>query len=240
LQSTGTTILPYLSQGFRYLVSNAAVPITDFEQPDFDDSAFLVGDAPFGYTPTMPPGNTVWPLSQDLNIRKEFWVPAGVTTLEVALAIDDYAQVFVNGIDVSNGLQPGLSVAEYDDLVFDIPMHLINPGAANLLAIWAVDHGVVAYFDVEIRATVVDPTGALIIPEPFGVLANDLDVDGGELSALLVQDVENGTLELRDDGSFTYTPDTRFVGVDRFTYVASDGVDSSNPATVTINPDSLT
>jgi hypothetical protein len=103
-----------------------------------------------------------------------------------------------------------------------------------------VDHGVVAYFDVEIRATVVDPTGALIIPEPFGVLANDLDVDGGELSALLVQDVENGTLELRDDGSFTYTPDTRFVGVDRFTYVASDGVDSSNPATVTINPDSLT
>ena len=67
-----------------------------------------------------------------------------------------------------------------------------------------------------------------------GVLANDTDVNGDPLSAVLVDDVEHGTLALDPDGSFTYTPEPTFQGEDRFTYKANDGTADSNIATVTL------
>ncbi|MCH8045152.1 MAG: tandem-95 repeat protein, partial [Planctomycetes bacterium] len=66
------------------------------------------------------------------------------------------------------------------------------------------------------------------------ILANDTDLEGDELEAILVDDVSNGTLELTGDGLFTYTPNEGFIGVDTFTYVTSDGQSASNVATVTI------
>lgn len=48
----------------------------------------------------------------------------------------------------------------------------------------------------------------------------------------------NGTLTLNDDGSFTYIPDTGFVGTDSFTYRANDSQDNSNEATMTIEVES--
>jgi VCBS repeat-containing protein len=67
-----------------------------------------------------------------------------------------------------------------------------------------------------------------------GVLANDNDVDGDTLTAILVDTVSNGTLTLNADGSFTYTPDEYFNGTDSFTYKANDGVEDSELAIVTI------
>ncbi|MGF1583156.1 MAG: Ig-like domain-containing protein, partial [Gemmataceae bacterium] len=67
-----------------------------------------------------------------------------------------------------------------------------------------------------------------------GVLANDEDIDGDDLTASLESDVTNGTLELQSDGSFIYTPDANYSGNDTFTYRVSDGTDSSDPVTVTI------
>ena len=67
-----------------------------------------------------------------------------------------------------------------------------------------------------------------------GVLANDSDGDGDPLTAVLDTDVSNGTLTLNADGSFTYTPDLNFSGVDTFTYVANDGDDDSSVVTVTL------
>ena len=67
-----------------------------------------------------------------------------------------------------------------------------------------------------------------------GVLSNDSDDDGDEITAVLDNDVLSGTLTLNTDGSFTYTPDTNFVGTDSFTYHANDGTDDSNIVTVTI------
>jgi len=67
-----------------------------------------------------------------------------------------------------------------------------------------------------------------------GVLANDSDVDGDPLSAVLVADVAHGTLNLNNNGAFTYTPSLNYTGVDTFTYRASDGPLSSGVATVTI------
>src|SRR5215472_6138262 len=67
-----------------------------------------------------------------------------------------------------------------------------------------------------------------------GVLANDAAGGGGTLSAFLVSGPSHGTLLLNADGSFTYTPAAGFTGTDSFTYKASDGINTSNVATVTI------
>src|SRR6184192_716080 len=67
-----------------------------------------------------------------------------------------------------------------------------------------------------------------------GVLANDSDVDGDALSAVLVSNPTHGTLTLNGDGSFSYMPALNYNGVDSFTYKASDGQAQSDVATVTI------
>ena len=89
------------------------------------------------------------------------------------------------------------------------------------------------------------PFGQALVVESFGVLENDtLDGDNaGEngATAELVSDVSHGTLEcesnpalsLCEDGSFTYTPDASFPGIDTFTYQAVAGADTSQ-ATVTL------
>ncbi|MEM4358198.1 MAG: tandem-95 repeat protein [Candidatus Pacearchaeota archaeon] len=75
---------------------------------------------------------------------------------------------------------------------------------------------------------------SLSIPAP-GVLANDNDTDGDTLTAILVSSVSNGNLIFNSDGSFIYTPDPNFNGIDSFSYIVSDGMDNSSVATVTIN-----
>ncbi len=71
----------------------------------------------------------------------------------------------------------------------------------------------------------------LTISASQGVMANDT---GNKYGAYLVQTTSSGTLTLDVDGSFTYTPNTSFVGSDSFTYQVHDGSTMSNTATVTI------
>jgi VCBS repeat-containing protein len=67
-----------------------------------------------------------------------------------------------------------------------------------------------------------------------GVLANDTDPNGnGTLTASTLTGPANGTVTLNSNGSFRYTPNNNFNGVDSFTYTASDGSLTST-ATVTI------
>ena len=75
----------------------------------------------------------------------------------------------------------------------------------------------------------------LIVVAP-GVLANDYDVDGDLLTAVVPPEtgVSNGILTLCTDGSFEYMPDLGFSGIDSFTYKANDGALDSNIVTVTI------
>ncbi len=67
-----------------------------------------------------------------------------------------------------------------------------------------------------------------------GVLANDSDVDGDPLTAVLVQAPAHGTLALAANGSFMYVPALNFNGLDSFVYKANDGLADSVNATVTI------
>ncbi|MCG8605122.1 Ig-like domain-containing protein [bacterium] len=72
-----------------------------------------------------------------------------------------------------------------------------------------------------------------------GVLANDLDSDGDALSALVTGGPTHGTLTLNSDGSFSFTPNLNFNGIDSFTYSASDGRGGSTDGTVTLTVSSI-
>jgi hypothetical protein len=74
----------------------------------------------------------------------------------------------------------------------------------------------------------------LTVAAPGGLLANDRDVEGTPLVAVLVAQPTRGTLNLAPNGSFTYDAAAGVVGTDTFTYRASDGQALSGVATVTI------
>ena len=76
--------------------------------------------------------------------------------------------------------------------------------------------------------------GSLDIPAP-GVLGNDSDADGDALTAVLGANVAHGSLLLRSDGSFTYSPSAGFSGSDQFTYRARDASLQSVETTVALS-----
>ncbi|MBE9097846.1 Ig-like domain-containing protein, partial [Tychonema sp. LEGE 07203] len=70
----------------------------------------------------------------------------------------------------------------------------------------------------------------LNVPAATGVLANDSDLDRDLLTANLVANPNSGTIAFNNDGSFIYTPNPGFFGLDSFTYSVSDGVATASAA----------
>ncbi|MCF2858115.1 Ig-like domain-containing protein [Pseudoalteromonas sp. SMS1] len=70
-----------------------------------------------------------------------------------------------------------------------------------------------------------------------GLLVNDIDFDGDSVSVNTtpVVDVQNGTLTLNSDGTFTYVPTADFVGSDFFEYRIEDGNGGFATADVSIS-----
>jgi len=99
---------------------------------------------------------------------------------------------------------------------------IVNPGAAENRAPNVRDD---AYSGVE--------NTPLTISAGSGLLSNDSDSDGDFLIITTFTSPSRGSLALSQDGSFIYIPDTNFIGIDQFQYVAFDGSDVST-ATVTI------
>lgn len=75
----------------------------------------------------------------------------------------------------------------------------------------------------------------LSIDAEGGVLGNDFDPEGGTFIAVLSQQAEHGSVELNADGSFQYTADEGFTGIDQFRYVAYDFITNSDEIAVTFN-----
>jgi hypothetical protein len=67
-----------------------------------------------------------------------------------------------------------------------------------------------------------------------GILANDSDPDGDQLSTVLVDAPTYGQVQLQSDGSFTFTPDIDFNGFETFSYRVSDGELEAGPIVVQI------
>jgi hypothetical protein len=56
-----------------------------------------------------------------------------------------------------------------------------------------------------------------------GVLKNDEDPEGNNLTASIDEQPDNGHVDMKDNGGFAYTPDPGFHGADEFTYWVKDG-----------------
>jgi hypothetical protein len=95
---------------------------------------------------------TPWPLGTDLLLRREVDLPAGARRLRIEMMIDNDAQLFVNGVDLSDGFRSHDGCADRDPPPsITVPDDLLRAGR-NVIAVRARDRGVISYFDL--RATV--------------------------------------------------------------------------------------
>ncbi len=76
--------------------------------------------------------------------------------------------------------------------------------------------------------------GPSTIAADSGVLANDHDAQGDAMIASLFANAQHGTVVLNGDGSFTYTPNAGYTGMDSFLYWVNDGEMQSALAAVTL------
>jgi hypothetical protein len=107
--------------------------------------------------------------------------------------------------------------ANADEILVNVTIVAVNDPPAALGEAYATDE------DVE-----------LVVPSP-GVLANDDDVEGDALTAVAWSAPLHGAVSIDSDGSFVYTPDADFNGLDSFGYRAYDGHVASAVVTVTID-----
>jgi hypothetical protein len=149
-----TVVMPYGSAGYRYSVGAFGAG-AGFERQDFDDSNWKTGGAPFGtrsgFCPIYQTVRTNWAINTDLLLRKRFTLPAGAQAVKVAVAIDNDIQIFVNGVDITFGLEMTDGCAEKDQLIFPVPNNLLVFGGENLIAVRAHDRGNISFCDLEVR-----------------------------------------------------------------------------------------
>ncbi|MHB9002858.1 MAG: tandem-95 repeat protein, partial [Coriobacteriia bacterium] len=156
---------------------------------------------------------------------------ADLDSLTAVLASDTVHGELLLDTDGSFSYTPDTNFYGTDEFTYRASDGSLLSGVATVtITVTSVNDAPVALVD----AYTVDEDVVLSVPLGTGVLANDSDIEGDALTAVLATDTAHGELLLDTDGSFSYTPDTNFYGTDEFTYRASDLTTSSAPATVTI------
>jgi len=152
-------LLIYQASGYRFQVIDPfATPPSEFEQPDFDDTAWDVGDAAFGTGGVCPLQTTVhtfWPVESQLLVRRIVSIPAGTTGVRIMVSIDnDIIGVFFNGTSLSNSIyHEGCPIM--DEFRFDVPQYLVQPGQ-NVVVFNILDRGAESFFDTRVLGEVPD------------------------------------------------------------------------------------
>ena len=129
---------------------------------------------------------------------------------------------------------------------YDIKMEYYDgAGAASAKLSWSSPHilkqviPTSRLFNIAVPAiaqpdSYLTPAGTPLNVAAPGVLANDVDPNGLPLSAVLRRRASHGSVALRADGSFTYTPTAGYDGPDTFTYKVSNGWVDSAETTVSL------
>jgi len=127
---------------------------------------------------------------------------------------------------------PDFSYSGFDNFTFMAFDGFVDSNIATVSIIInpSINHAPVALND----SYNISEDSILTVSALGGILDNDFDVDNDSLTAILVTNASNGTINLNDNGSFTYVPDVNYGGVDNFTYVTNDGSLDSNIAIVNI------
>jgi VCBS repeat-containing protein len=120
---------------------------------------------------------------------------------------------------------PTLNFSELDSFTY-----VISDGVLSDTAVVTITVNDAPLATGDVYTTTEDVLLMIVTP---GVLSNDSDVNGDDLTAVLDTNVTTGTLTFNNDGSFVYTPTLNFCGTDNFTYHANDGhADSATAAVV--------
>jgi len=143
---------------------------------------------------------------------------------------EQYSVFLPAGKTVDAIMSPSGAATTYP--VYDRRLNLTNGALPDggMLAFLAVAGTAGAPVAVGDTATATEDT-LLSVAAP-GVLANDTGTTA--LTAVLVGSTSHGALAFPGDGSYTYMPAANFSGTDSFTYRASDGAQTSDPAIVSI------
>ncbi len=145
------------SAGYRYLVTTKDGGPEDFEAPSFDDAGWTVGSAPFGSMGISHscalfnhhPPVTDWPLNTDILVRKRFSMSAA-GQVSIQVAIDNDVQVFLNGVNVSGGLNEREGCATRPGIPDPFTFYGSVQAGENVIAIRARDRGVISYLDIRV------------------------------------------------------------------------------------------
>lgn len=151
------------------------------------------------------------------------------------LTITSYTQpangaLSLNTADGSFTYTPHTGFTGTDTFTYILTNGILQSGAANV-AITVINQPVQAKgdsFTLNDNGTLNAAAGA--------IGANDINPDNAAVQYYLVPNSgpRHGTLSFNADGSFTYTPNSSFAGIDQFLYEVSDGNQSSNFAPVLI------
>jgi CSLREA domain-containing protein len=151
------------------------------------------------------------------------------STLTTALGISPTNGALSFDVDGSFLYTPTSNFSGMDWFTYVASDGTLTDTAVVTITIVAVNDAPIAIEDV--YTTTAGTTLTVLAP---GVLGNDTDAEREPLLAVLDTLAMSGTLVFNPDGSFVYTPDTGFIGVDSFTYHASDRSEDSNQIAVKV------
>ncbi len=192
------------------------------------------------------------PVAEDQNVAVAQDTPKAITLVAADIEIDPLTYTVLEGPTngVLSGTAPNLTYtpnAGFNGL--DSFTFKANDGAAdsNIATVSITVSAFVNTPPVAVADTYeTDQNVELVVGVAAGVLANDYDVDGDNLTATLKTNVTNGVLVLKGDGSFTYTPKADFCGTDSFVYtlvsypkINADGWTAEATATITVYCDPI-
>ncbi|WP_374455660.1 LamG-like jellyroll fold domain-containing protein [Nocardioides sp.] len=153
---------------------------------------------------------------------------SGGTRDNIPVSIGDIGQDGTTANYIGNGSWNDPRPTEQQD---DFRIYGYELSAADVLELFEGD---VNRAPVGVADSYTTTEGEALVVEAPGVLANDTDAEDDTLTATGLTQPADGVVTMAADGSFTYTPDTGFVGTNTFTYTAYDGTTASSPTTVTI------
>ena len=184
-------------------------------------------------------------VQSDMNINAVFISEANSALLNISIVgkgscvPGNFSSVFTlnTPIQISATPEPGYSFVNW---TVSSAGTLADPNAASTTVTITGNTNLTANFQADgqnIPPIALDDTYSVNISEVLtvsapGVLNNDSDADNNSLTAVLNTIPKNGILLFHSDGSFSYTPNADFSGIDSFTYYVSDGTDNSNSASV--------
>jgi hypothetical protein len=149
--------------GSNWLYYNKAAPTSTWTLQSFDDSAWTLAPAPFvtGYTAYAGKGTPFG--ATDYYFRSKFTIPAGqaVKAMNVYVASDNYAIVYINGILVDSDPSTWHQALYWNRAVTVDPSIIIS--GVNQIAVVTKNMDAWAFFDLQLNATY---TTATTTPAP--------------------------------------------------------------------------